>query len=358
MKHLALFLAALATVAAAAGILPQGAGFLAAGTEIPELRGPGARHYSNGDGTITAVISARPEEETDLEQTAETFECPFATGHCTYNGSEYGKNDIGLVKVEREVILYPPQVTERVGWFRFDLASMPDSVTVTWARCRFIVTYFEMSMGLAFTCLEADPVPTGAQALYNAIYESEVCAVGNMPRAVDSFDLGPIAAAHIQRSLSRDWVAFGLVGFNYSNIVTKRGWIIGWNVNPREHAPQLRVVYEPPTGVTGPQSVPVLPAFSVSPNPTTGGIVRLTGKTGTLPFVSGPPASGKVSQCFPNQARLTLVDAAGRAVLFRPLVIEDRSVDMPLDVSGLSSGVYLVRLEAGDRSASARLVIR
>ena len=339
MKQLAFTLAALATAAAAA--LPPGAGFLAAGTELAELRTPCACHYSNGDGTVTALISARPEGETDLEQTAETFEYPFATGHCAYNGSEYGKNDMGLVKVEKEVILYPPQVTERVGWFKFDLASIPDSVTVTWVRCRFIVTYFEMSMGLAFTCPDADPVTTGAEDLYNAIYEAEVCATGQMGRAVDSFHLGPIAAAHIQRSLSRDWVAFGLVGFNYSNIISKRGWIIGWNSSPREHAPQLRVVYEPPTGVSEPGPLPALPVFSVAPNPVVGGEaqVRVQGVQG-------------------SRVRVTVHDASGRARLERVFVHRSSTADIPLDVRGLSSGVYLVRLESGGHAASARLVIR
>ncbi len=259
---------------------------LPAGNEIIELRDAFSRHYLNEDGTITARISSRPVHVKDesgawvasgeitLEQTAETFEYTFATGHCAYNGSEYGKTDMGLIKVEREIILYPPSFVDRVGWMKFDISSIPDSATITWARCRFIVTYFEMSMGLAFTCLTSDPLPTGAETLYNAINNSEVCAMGDMPRAVSSFELGPIAAAHIQQALYQNWVAFGQVGYNYSGIVTKRGWIIGWNVDPREHAPQLDITYEPlyPTPEpTSPAHTPThgsLPTFTPTLTPT------------------------------------------------------------------------------------------
>ena len=332
---------AAAALTAGSQLLPARVGYLPAGTEMVELRDDCARHYSNGDGTITAVVSAGPGDDTDLEQTAETFEYPFATGHCAYNGSEYGKNDMGLVKVEKEVILHPPQVTERVGWFKFDLASIPDSVTVTWARCRFIVTYFEMSMGLAFTCPDVDPVTTGAEALYNAIYEAEVCATGPMGRAIDSFQLGPIAAEHIQRSLSRDWVAFGLVGFNYSSIISKRGWMIGWNASPREHAPQLRVVYEPPSAVAEPGILPERPTFSITPNPVAGGEVHV-----------------RVQGLRGSRVRVTVHDAAGRTRREQAFVHRSASGDIPLDVRGLPNGVYLVRLEAGGRTERARLVVQ
>ena len=55
---------------------------------------------------------------------------------------------------------------------------------------------------------------------------------------------------------------------------------------------------------------------------------------------------------------MSLIDAAGRSVLSRPLVIEDWSSDIPLDVRGLSSGVYLVRVEAGGSSGALKLVVQ
>lgn len=256
------------TVPQGRGIAPD-AGYRPAGTEIVELRDAFSRHISNGDGTITAEISSRPihvlnndshwipivEEspetmltrpdqngvvgEMDVEILAETFEYPFATGHCAYDGTNYAKNDMGLIKVEREIVIYPASFEDRVGWMRFDVASIPDDATVTWVQCEYIVVYFELSMGLAFTCLDDDPVPTGAQTLYDAIWNSEVCAMGNREAGVVLWDLGTIAADHIQEKLTQDWVAFGIAGYNYSGIVSKRTWIIGWNVNPREDAPQL-----------------------------------------------------------------------------------------------------------------------
>ncbi|MBN1355363.1 hypothetical protein JXA40_03725 [bacterium] len=250
----------------------------APGVEIIALRDAVSRHYRNNNGHLTAEISPYPIHhrnslgewvpigDMDVVEEAETFEYTYATGHCAYDGTEYGKTDMGLIKVEREITLYPPSTIDRVGWMKFDLSSIPDTATVTWVQCRFIVTYFEMSMSLAFTCLDMDPLPAGAQALYQAIWNSEVCAMGDMPRAVETWDLGTIAAAHIQQSLGRNWTAFGQVGYNYSNIVTKRGWIIGWNVSPREHAPRLLITYEPPP--PSPTATSVTPTPSRTPIPT------------------------------------------------------------------------------------------
>ncbi|MBN2537269.1 right-handed parallel beta-helix repeat-containing protein [candidate division WOR-3 bacterium] len=124
-------------------------------------------------------------------------------------------------------------------------------------------------------------------------------------------------------------------------------------------APDLGYLYplDRATGLAAEEPLPTPRRLSIAPNPTTGGTVRLTGKTGTLPPISGPPANGEVSQRFPNQARLTLVDAAGRTVFSRPQVIEDWSMDISLDLRKVPAGVYLVRMESGGRATSARLVV-
>lgn len=89
-------------------------------------------------------------------------------------------------------------------------------------------------------------------------------------------------------------------------------------------------------GVPGRASV-----LAVRPNPVVGGeaILRVRGFQG-------------------SRVRVTAHDASGRSVLSRSLVIGDWSFGIPLDVRGLSSGIYLVRVESDTRSASGKLVIQ
>ncbi|MFO7638189.1 MAG: T9SS type A sorting domain-containing protein, partial [bacterium] len=297
--------------------------------------------------TISAELSPFPvfgHADSDHEREVETFEEYFATGHCAYNGSQYGKNDMGLIKVELEVVLQPPSATERVGWMKFDTSTLPDSVEYTWVQLCYVVTYFEHSMGLAITCLNEDPITTGAQALYNAIYNSEVCAMGPMGRAVSYMELGPIAARHVQNSFSRGWVAFGMVGYDYSSIITKRGWTIGWNASPRENAPRLIVTYEPPSGVAEPAPVPDPAGFTVFPNPVSGG-------TATLRF-AGKQVSGW------SDGQVTVYDVRGSAVFSTRLTGHSAAGSVPLDLRALGPGVYLVRVEAGSFTATRKLVVK
>ena len=354
MHHLRFVVVLLAAAFVSAAVaFPAGAGFRPKGAEIVELRDACSRHYSNGDGTVTAQISCLPVNrldacgnwvpvnETDDERKALTFEYQYATGHCAYNGKEYGKTDLGLVKVEREIVLYPASCTERVGWAKFDIASISDSATVTWASCSHCVTYFELSMGLAWTCLDQDPVPAGAKTLYNAIYSSEVCSMGPMGRVFDTSQLGPIAAEHIQHSLARDWVAFGMVGYDYSNIVTKRGWIIGWNTNPREMAPCLWVTYEPPAAVEEPLSCVQPVGFKLEPNPARGGASTL-----------------RYNLPGPGPVRVAVLDAAGR-VLFRAGSPAGHTTgQVPLDLRALQNGVYFVKIQTDGLEATRKLVLQ
>jgi hypothetical protein len=79
-------------------------------------------------------------------------------------------------------------------------------------------------------------------------------------------------------------------------------------------------------------------ASVVPPSVVTGGVVDLQ------PGVAGP-------------VMVRVVDAAGRTVLTRPSVAGHPAARVGLDVSGLSAGVYLVRLEARGFSAVRKLVV-
>jgi hypothetical protein len=289
-KVLMLFQFMLTVAGMEIGLNPSNADLQINGPEIIELRDAYSKHFANPDGSVTAIVSSSPVHFQDnssnwhpfiqsgINDIAETFTEYYSTGHVAYNGTQYGKEDMGLIKVEREAVLFPPAFTERVGWMKFDLSSIPSDAEITYVGCHYIVVFFELSMGLAFTCLSMDPIPAGAQTLYNAIYNSPVCAMGDRPVAVSYWTLGPIAVTHVQQAVAQEWVAFGLVGYGYSSIVTSRGWIIGWNVDPREHAPRLAITYIPanqptatPTPFPTPTSVPTnspVPTFTSPPTHT------------------------------------------------------------------------------------------
>ncbi len=353
MRYLKVMLFAALAVGAAAAF-PAGVGFLPAGTEITELRDEVSRHYSNGDGTVTAVISAgpihvrdkfgkwvSPDEVDDNEVSLPTFEYDYATGHASTDGSQYGKTGLGLVKVEREVSLEPPSKIERAGWAKFNLASLPEWARITGVSLYRVITYFEMHMGLSYRTLRLDPVSTGARTLYWAIQDGEVCYEGERGKLYDTIDLGEVGIQHVQQALAQKWVAFGIVGTGYSNIMTKRVWIIGWNVQPREHAPWLLVTYEQPSMVAEPGRVPGVYAVSVAPNPVTGGfaVLRFSGPLSQEPY-----------------GAVRILDAAGRCVRSQA-VVPERSL-VHLDLRGVQAGVYMVCLEtAGDRLVG-KVVVR
>ncbi len=340
----------LLTFGTAAG-LPADAGFLPAGTEIVELRDQYSRHYSNGNGAITAAICARgvhaydgPDHRmkfgaTDAEASLPIFEYEYATGYASTDGTQYGKTGIGLVKIEREVTLSPPSTIERVGWAKFNLASLPDSARIIRAAFSRVIAYFEMTMGLSYRTLTRDPVPTDARTLYETIENGAVCYEGERGRLYDTIDLGAVGVQHVQQSLNQNWVAFGIVGTGYSNILTKRVWIIGWNVQPRSDAPWLLVTYELPAAVAEPELS--RRRLSVEPNPAKAGLVVVS--TDFKPSEAG-------------SASLRLFDAAGRCVLSQ--TVADCQSPISLDLRQVQAGTYLIRLEVQGLKATGRVTVQ
>ncbi len=341
-----------------AAALPVECGFRPAGTEIVELAGAVSRHYSNGDGTITAVIAARPVwmqhgdnwagaggEDTDVA--LPTFEYEYATGYASTDGSQYAKTGVGLIKVECEVSLQPPSRIERVGWAKFDLASLPESVHITGVALARVIAYFELTMGLSYRTLTADPVVTNAQPLYQAIQGGSVCYDGERGRLFDTIDLGAIGIQHVQQALNRHWVAFGIVGTGYSNIVTKRVWIIGWNNQPRSDSPWLLVTYAPPSAVREPKPARSAVGLSVVPNPVADGFVLLRTETGGR--LNPEQGHGQVS--------VRLFDALGHQLLQTAVSIGS-TADARLDLRKIPAGSYFLSVEAAGQKTVEKLVIR
>ncbi len=342
-----------------AAALPAEYGFRPAGTEIVELADAVSRHYSNGDGTITAVIAARPVwmqaggdnragaggEDTDVA--LPTFEYDYATGYASTDGSQYAKTGVGLIKVEREVSLQPPSRIERVGWAKFDLASLPESVRITGVALARVIAYFELTMGLSYRTLTLDPVTADAQQLYQAIQGGAVCYDGERGRLFDTIDLGAVGVQHVQQALNRNWVAFGIVGTGYSTVVTKRVWIIGWNNQPRSDSPWLLVTYEPPTAVE--EAGPMLNAvkLSVVPNPVTDGFALLRAETG----------SGFDPEQEHRQVSVRLFDALGHQLLQTAASIGN-TTGTRLDLRRIPAGTCFLCVEAAGQKTVQKVVIR
>ncbi len=191
------------------------------------------------------LLVNNPSDPCRLWQTLVTDEVTYATGSVTRDdvNNLYGKSD-NVIKVEHIVWLgNPPAETTRCGWVRFNTSPLPPNAVITRARFRYHVFYWEMLFNFQLRTLGLDPVTASARTLYDSLSTGRVCADVPMGRLWDTIELNDTAVAHINRSVRQGWVAFGLWGYGWSNVVTKRAWIIGWNSSPRSEAPELDVEY-------------------------------------------------------------------------------------------------------------------
>jgi len=244
----------------------------------------------------------------------DTFSYWTGTAICDNVHGLYGRSD-NVVKVEHIVWLQPVAETTRCGWMKFNTGGIPDDATITRAELRYLVHYFEMSFDLLVTALNVDPVSASGRTLYDATRDGTVCADRPMGRIWDTTELNSSGVAHVQGSLGRDWVAFGLWGYGWSSIITKRAWITGWNVQPRTDRPHLVVEYE----LTGVNEAPAAAA-------------------GTGPMLPTVAPRSAVPVRLAQAATLRLYDARGR------LAAEQRAPagSSRLDLGRLPPGVYFV----------------
>ncbi|MEO0085033.1 MAG: hypothetical protein ABIK37_00190 [candidate division WOR-3 bacterium] len=270
-------------------------------------------------GVCTKTVSL-PLYEIDEWHTVGTEQAPYWTGTCTRDeiNNLHGKSD-NAIKVEHIVWLGTPRAeTTRCGWMKFNTSPIPESAVIVAARIRYLVFYWEMSFNFRFTAVNTDPVSTGAPGLYAAIRDGAVCADLPMGRLWDTTELNSVGVQHIQNSLSRNWVAFGLWGYDWSHVLTERAWIIGWNNNPRADSPWLDVEYST-TAMSEPGVAEHWQRIAVP------GIVRSV--------LALPSAS--------SSAHYSLLCSDGRKVM--------ELVAGANDVSRLAPGVYFVRAGLGVR---------
>ncbi|MBM3315633.1 T9SS type A sorting domain-containing protein, partial [candidate division WOR-3 bacterium] len=99
---------------------------------------------------------------------------------------------------------------------------------------------------------------------------------------------------------------------------------------------------------------------AVSPEPAVQAGSAGPARAGALVVSPNPPLGGlaQLRYALPQRgaANVRVYDAAGRVAASRSLQLASSGV-VPLDVSDLVAGVYVVRLEAGPATAAHKLVI-
>ena len=101
-------------------------------------------------------------------------------------------------------------------------------------------------------------------------------------------------------------------------------------------------MYSPVRTVTTPTSRLAELAISVAPNPA----------------VASGPASLWVTSPAPATGTLTVLNALGQVLSTRPATMAEGPQQVPLALQGLPAGVYTLRLQAGGRVATTRLLLR
>lgn len=314
-----------------------GSDFLSTGAGMHEPRTAHSRHYANRDGSFTAEYVLAPNP---------------AAGETTYVASQDG---YWQTAAER---WFGTDRTLRVGWFStlttfqtwllFPL-DLPVGAVVSRALLRLYATDIYGDDGFDIVVNRytdgawtetSPPNRTGSVAR-----EGEITFA--RPGRAGAFECEPTA-------IVRDWVTNGADNFGFRLSYANAGTGNYLLVAAREHEvedyrPRLIVTYTPPA-VAEPDPAVRLPVFSLQPNPVTGGVTTLRV---TLPPDHPVPGSSSLA---PRLA-VRVYDAAGREVLSRSLVIRGRTADIPLDLREVSTGVHLVRIEAGGRVATRKLVV-
>jgi hypothetical protein len=294
---------------------------LPSGTEIPELRTPTSRTYSNGDGTFTADITPAGETESidSCQPTSTGCVEYFDTGH----GDPYSRGGPELV--------YGFGTASFVAYAKFDLTSVPDSSRVLSAQFRcYQYVIVQAPVRNRCTYPDLDPDSAGDPALYSAILNGLVLAEAQCDSiGWVGYDLSPQGRSILEGRLQQNRATLG--------IKPVTGQAVAFGIYGDYRQTYLHIVYNT-AGMYESRVATLLPPELVfAPNPATGRpvVVRYV-------IPAGTPGG------------LTLRDVLGRAPKSFSL---NTSGIAHLDLRGLAPGVYMATLDAGGHSASRKLVI-
>ena len=95
------------------------------------------------------------------------------------------------------------------GWCKFNLNTIPDSARILGARLRFLVffLYDSLQSRTEIRHLVNDPIPAGAQDLYEEAGSGALLGSGNRMMGWNSIELDSAGRSAVQQGLARDWVA-------------------------------------------------------------------------------------------------------------------------------------------------------
>jgi hypothetical protein len=180
---------------------------LPAGTEIPELRTPTSRTYSNGDGTFTADITPQRSGGAESQDSCQ----PTSTGYVYHMWKNPHEQDYFRFGPE----LYYRTIDSRVdavAFAKFDLTPIPDSSTVMAAQFRWY-QYEVLASPVRTRCtdLDLDPNSSSDTAVFLAARDGVALAERQFSGVGwGGHELEPWGVHVLQNRLAQNWVALGI----------------------------------------------------------------------------------------------------------------------------------------------------
>ncbi len=334
------------TALGASGLDLGAAGRLPAGTELAELRAPGARHFSNGDGSIRAVLGGEEHGDTDVPDSLIAVTAGFTEYWIAYGIPLHVSTPGGEMKLWNFAALFIAVFSR--PWAEWNTSSIPDSVTIDRVTVRLFgsdMMGFTPIGGVEIHDINCRPSVYGrsqngdtARALYEDCGDGATYASAARPRDFvwHDYRLSRDAARDLERQLPDNWFAVGLsptgvqLPFSWARYV---GLDSSWQFRPK-----LIVDYACAGVAERPAPLPAGHDLKVWPNPVRGG-------RATLRYAMPPH----------ERAEARVYDATGRVT--RTLGLPVHSGTALLDVTGLPPGVYIVQVGNGPSARSCRLAV-
>lgn len=222
------------------------AGFLPRGTELVELRAANARHFSNGDGSIRAIILAS--DLADAESTIVPVEAGYS-GHVYTVWGLYFKSEQRTIRCGTDART-PGQEYEYRAFAEWNVSSIPDGSTILGLRCSSYCYPSGESQPppvpdrVILRDMSVRPQSGDAQSLFADIGSGAIYGVYENPDPYPAkwldVELSFQACLDLESKLAYDWFAVG-----YDDEGTGNWWGILFEGSNAEHKPRLIVDYVP-----------------------------------------------------------------------------------------------------------------
>lgn len=334
------------TALIASGLDLAAASRLPAGTELVELRSPSARHFSNGDGTIRAVLDGGEHGGTDVPDTLVAVTAGFTEYWLAMGVPLYVSTPNTEMRLWNFAALWMAVFSR--PWAEWNTSSIPDSVTVDRVTVRLFgsdMMGFTPIGGVELHDINCRPSVYAqsqngdtARALYEDCGDGATYASAACPRDFvwHDYRLSRDAARDLKQRLADNWFAIGLsptgvqLPFSWARYV---GLDSSWQFRPK-----LIVDYACAGVAERPVPLPAGQDLKVWPNPVRSG-------QAVLRYSLSPG----------ERAEARVYDATGRVT--KTLSLPVHSGTALLDVARLRPGVYIVQVGSGPAARSCRLTV-